>query len=101
MHIGLQDWDSEIDMRKLTLAEITLLGTYTYSTADMRATVQKLAEGPSAIFAGLKSGPSITVQPHFKTCIWAKLPRLSYYLFRKRPSGDAWCALCRQRTGHD
>ena len=45
MHIGLQDWDSEIDMRKLTLAEITLLGTYTYSTADMRATVQKLAEG--------------------------------------------------------
>lgn len=45
MHIGLQDWDSEIDMRKLTLAEITLLGTYTYSTADLRATVQKLSEG--------------------------------------------------------
>jgi threonine dehydrogenase-like Zn-dependent dehydrogenase len=44
MHIGLQDWESEIDMRKLTLAEITLLGTYTYSTADLRATVQKLAE---------------------------------------------------------
>ena len=38
MHIGLQDWASEIDMRKLTLAEITLLGTYTYSTADLRAT---------------------------------------------------------------
>jgi 2-desacetyl-2-hydroxyethyl bacteriochlorophyllide A dehydrogenase len=45
MHIGLQDWDSEIDMRKLTLAEVTLLGTYTYSTADLRATVQKLSEG--------------------------------------------------------
>ena len=32
-------------MRKLTLAEISLLGTYTYSTADLRATVAALAEG--------------------------------------------------------
>lgn len=45
MHIGLQDWASEIDMRKLTLAEITLLGTYTYTMADMRATVDALYEG--------------------------------------------------------
>lgn len=45
LHIGLQDWASEIDMRKLTLAEITLIGTYTYSTADLRATVKALHEG--------------------------------------------------------
>jgi 2-desacetyl-2-hydroxyethyl bacteriochlorophyllide A dehydrogenase len=45
MHVGLQDWASEIDMRKLTLAEITLLGTYTYTTADLRATVDALASG--------------------------------------------------------
>jgi len=45
MHVGLQDWASEIDMRKLTLAEITLLGTYTYSTADLRATVSYLNQG--------------------------------------------------------
>jgi 2-desacetyl-2-hydroxyethyl bacteriochlorophyllide A dehydrogenase len=45
MHIGLQDWASEIDMRKLTLAEITLMGTYTYTTADLRATVKSLSEG--------------------------------------------------------
>ena len=45
MHIGLQDWASEIDMRKLTLAEITLLGTYTYTTADLRATVGALHRG--------------------------------------------------------
>jgi alcohol dehydrogenase len=43
MHVGLQDWASEIDMRKLTLAEITLLGTYTYSTVDLKATVNLLA----------------------------------------------------------
>ena len=45
MHVGLQDWASEIDMRKLTLSEITLLGTYTYTTADLRATVAALATG--------------------------------------------------------
>ena len=43
MHVGLQDWSSEIDMRKLTLAEITLLGTYTYSTVDLQSTVNLLA----------------------------------------------------------
>jgi alcohol dehydrogenase len=45
MHIGLQDWASEIDMRKLTLAEITLLGTYTYTMEDLRRTVQQLDRG--------------------------------------------------------
>jgi D-arabinose 1-dehydrogenase-like Zn-dependent alcohol dehydrogenase len=47
MHIGLQDWASEIDMRKLTLAEITLLGTYTYTMADLRATVSALTKARS------------------------------------------------------
>jgi alcohol dehydrogenase len=32
-------------MRRLTLAEITLMGTYTYTTADLRATVDALATG--------------------------------------------------------
>ena len=45
LHIGLQDWASEIDMRKLTLADISLLGTYTYSTADLRAAARALHEG--------------------------------------------------------
>ncbi len=45
MHVGLQDWASEIDMRRLTLAEITLLGTYTYTTADLRATVAAIYRG--------------------------------------------------------
>ena len=45
MHIGLQDWASEIDMRKLTLAEVTLLGTYTYSMMDLKATVAALSRG--------------------------------------------------------
>jgi alcohol dehydrogenase len=83
MHIGLQDWASEIDMRKLTLAEITLLGTYTYSQADLRATVAALARGAfgdlswvqtrplaegAAAFADLHAGRTaaakVVLQPH-------------------------------------
>jgi threonine dehydrogenase-like Zn-dependent dehydrogenase len=57
MHVGLQDWASEIDMRKLTLAEITLLGTYTYTTADLRATVAALARGAFGDLAWVEERP--------------------------------------------
>jgi alcohol dehydrogenase len=57
MHVGLQDWASEIDMRKLTLAEITLLGTYTYSTADLRATVAALQRGAFGDLAWVEARP--------------------------------------------
>jgi len=57
MHIGLQDWASEIDMRKLTLAELTLLGTYTYTTADLRATVAALHAGTFGDLAWVESRP--------------------------------------------
>lgn len=45
VHIGLQDWASEIDMRKLTLAEVALLGAFTYTLADLRATITLLERG--------------------------------------------------------
>lgn len=57
MHIGLQDWASEIDMRKLTLAEITLMGTYTYTTADLRATVRLLADSAFGNLEWVQSMP--------------------------------------------
>jgi alcohol dehydrogenase len=57
MHIGLQDWASEIDMRKLTLAEITLMGTYTYTTADLRATVKLLHNGAFGDLSWVRSVP--------------------------------------------
>jgi len=82
MHIGLSDWASEIDMRKLTLAEVTLIGTYTYTTADLRATVaalhrgafgrlewveeRPLAEGAQAfadLHAGRTGAPKILLRP--------------------------------------
>jgi 2-desacetyl-2-hydroxyethyl bacteriochlorophyllide A dehydrogenase len=57
MHIGLQDWASEIDMRKLTLAEITLIGTYTYSQMDLRATVALLHAGAFGDTAWVEERP--------------------------------------------
>lgn len=57
MHIGLMDWASEIDMRKLTLAEVTLIGTYTYTTADMRAAVQALYQGAFGDLAWVEQRP--------------------------------------------
>ncbi len=45
MHIGLLDNDGGIDVRRMTLQEISLIGTYTYTAADLRATVKKLHSG--------------------------------------------------------
>ncbi len=57
MHIGLMDWASEIDMRKLTLAEITLIGTYTYATSDLRAAALALHEGAFGDLAWVEERP--------------------------------------------
>lgn len=57
VHVGLQDWASEIDMRKLTLSEITLLGAYTYTTADLRATVSALHAGAFGDLAWVQQRP--------------------------------------------
>ena len=66
MHIGLQDWASEIDMRKLTLAEITLLGTYTYTTADLRATVDALHRGAFGDLSWVLTRPLAQAQTVFE-----------------------------------
>ena len=83
VHIGLQDWASEIDMRKLTLGEITLMGAFIYTLADMRATVnllrqgvfgdlgwvekRSLAEGPAAfsdLHAGRTAAAKVLLKPN-------------------------------------
>ena len=45
MHIGLLANDGGLDVRKMTLQEITFIGTYTYTPVDLRATVKKLYSG--------------------------------------------------------
>lgn len=71
VHIGLGEAEGGIDVRRLTLQEVTLLGTYTYSAEDFRDTaaaifagdlgtldwpeVRPLADGPAA-FADIDNG---------------------------------------------
>lgn len=45
VHVGLQAGPGEIDMRTLTLGEISLLGSFTYTRADLHACVNALADG--------------------------------------------------------
>lgn len=45
IHIGLMDSDAGVDVRKLTLQEVTFIGTYTYTMVDFRATINAMAEG--------------------------------------------------------
>ena len=45
MHIGLGDASGEMDIRKMTLSEITFIGTYTYTALDFRVAATKIAKG--------------------------------------------------------
>ncbi|MFK7803339.1 MAG: alcohol dehydrogenase catalytic domain-containing protein [Anaerolineae bacterium] len=45
LHIGLQSNDGPVDTRKITLQEVSFLGSYTYSEADFSATLNALEAG--------------------------------------------------------
>ena len=82
VHVGLGDNAGGLDVRRITLQEITFVGTYTYTAQDFRDTckalfdgslgaldwyeVRSLAEGASA-FADIRSGnaavPKIILNP--------------------------------------
>jgi L-iditol 2-dehydrogenase len=84
VHVGLQDLDGGgLDLRKMTLQEVAVLGSYTYTKADFTGTLAAMAEGRfgaldwfearnfsegAAAFADLVHGRSaaakIVLQPH-------------------------------------
>ena len=45
MHIGLGNASGEMDVRKMTLAEVTFIGTYTYTALDFRVAARKIQNG--------------------------------------------------------
>jgi threonine dehydrogenase-like Zn-dependent dehydrogenase len=44
-HVGLGDNNGGVDVRRLTLQEITFIGTYTYTMQDFRDTAQAIFDG--------------------------------------------------------
>lgn len=57
LSIGLLESGGEIDARKLTLAEISLIGCYTYTPADLRAAVNALADGSLGDLSWVEARP--------------------------------------------
>ncbi len=45
LHIGLGSSEGGLDIRRITLQEITLIGTYTYTAQDFRDTCEAMFEG--------------------------------------------------------
>ena len=45
MHIGLGEAEGGLDVRRMTLQEVTFIGTYTYTPADFRDTAQAIFNG--------------------------------------------------------
>ena len=45
MHIGLLDGSGNCDFRKITLGEITIIGTYTYTHNDLEEALLKHSSG--------------------------------------------------------
>ncbi|WP_150525145.1 zinc-dependent alcohol dehydrogenase [Roseibium sediminis] len=81
-HIGLGSGEGGLDIRRMTLQEITFIGTYTYTVEDFRATAKAIFDGRlgpldwvetrflsegAAAFADLRSGrvasPKILLKP--------------------------------------
>ena len=45
VHIGLGDARDGLDIRRMTLQEVTFIGTYTYTAQDFRDTAQGIFDG--------------------------------------------------------
>ena len=54
VHIGLMDNKGSMDVRSMTLREITFVGTYTYTPIDLHATLQKLNSGALGTLAWIE-----------------------------------------------
>ena len=57
VHVGLHDSDGAFDMRKLTLAEVTLAGSYCYTAGDFAAALAALGAGRLGDLAWVERRP--------------------------------------------
>jgi alcohol dehydrogenase len=57
LHVGMLDNSGELDMRRLTMAEITLIGCYTYLPHDLEQSVRALYGGALGALQWLETRP--------------------------------------------
>ena len=78
IHIGLTQPAGTFNFRKLTLQEITLIGTYCYTNRDFIQTIDLLAKKKLGTlnwieYRDLKKGPEAFKQIHNGTCVSPKI----------------------------
>ena len=56
-HIGLEGGAAGLDMRRITLQEITVIGTYTYTMADFREAARAIFTGQLGDFGWIEQRP--------------------------------------------
>ncbi|MCP4315470.1 MAG: galactitol-1-phosphate 5-dehydrogenase, partial [Hyphomicrobiales bacterium] len=66
MHIGLGGGTGDFDFRRMTLQEITFIGTYTYTADDFRATAQAIFDGRLGALDWIESRPLSQGQSAFE-----------------------------------
>ncbi len=57
VHIGLMDAEGQLDVRAMTLREITFIGCYTYTPVDLRSALNKLHAGALGELAWIEQRP--------------------------------------------
>jgi L-iditol 2-dehydrogenase len=57
MHIGLGAAEGGLDVRRMTLQEITFIGTYTYTMADFQATADAIFTGKLGKLSWIEKRP--------------------------------------------
>lgn len=77
-HIGLLSSDGGLDVRRMTLQEITFIGSYTYTPIDLRVVLQKMhtqALGKLNWFdtRNLTDGPTVFTEIHAGECAAPKV----------------------------
>ena len=74
VHIGLLPGSGGVDIRKITLQEVTLIGTYCYTMVDFRETVAAMAAGRLGGPTGWRSARSVKAPPPCPTSTPAASP---------------------------
>ncbi len=57
VHVGLQEAEGGLDVRRMTLQEITFVGCYTYTMVDFQETVDALARGALGDLSWIEERP--------------------------------------------
>ena len=74
VHIGLADAEGDLDVRRMTLQEITFIGCYTYTPVDLRITLDKLHSGALGDLRWLEQRPLADGAQAFKELLAGACP---------------------------